>query len=273
MGSGDPLLLKAMVRVGPRLMGRYAWSLLTGTPRSIATDAAQLATRLDPPAKIEGVELIPPREPFLLAANHYQAPGLWIGWVAIAITAAVASTREPNLRETHWMVAAEWGQTGLGGRWMSAPGSRWLFLRAAAVWGGIALPPNPGDVRGRARALRQVMAHLGHRRGEEEGDGEPVAMFPEGAATVALGEARPGSGAFIHRVNSLGVRLLPVGVHDDEGALVIRFGAPFLLPPQPPAGEEADDWARREVMASIGRLLPEPLWGRYAEAIRVSRKP
>lgn len=271
MGSGDPLLVSALLRLGPGLLAEAAWSVMAGSRRSLATDAARMIERLHPRPEIEGQNHIPPRGPFFLVGNHYQAPRLWIGWIAAAITQAVATVREPGAREIHWMMVADWRRTVLGVS-VSNPLSSLVFPRAARTYGLIPIPSEPGDVRGRARALMRALEYLGRRGKGMTAVEEPVAMFPEGAGTVDLQPAKSGSGAFLHRVSSMGVPVLPVGAFDENGKLRLRFGESFRLPAAPPEGETLDDWARREVMVSIGRLLPEHLWGAYADAVRESRK-
>lgn len=260
-------LLKGLRSVEPRFLAGVAWSLIIGSRRSLARDCRRVIGLMASDVRIEGLPLVPRREPFLLVANHFQSADLWIGWVAAAITAAVAGAREPERSELHWVIISEWRWFELGGVWVPNPVSAWLFPRACRVWGLIPMPARPSDVAGRARALRRVLAHLGLRTGEEAAVPEPVAIFPEGRATVALGEAKPGVGAFLHRVNSRGVPLLPAGVYQEGGALVVRFGRPFTLGGAPADERDLDGWARQQVMVAIGRLLPRRLWGAYADAI------
>lgn len=212
--------------------------------------------------------MVPSRGPFLLVANHFQAQRLWVGWVAAAISAAVAAVREPGRRDLHWVVLSEWRWFQVGELWVPNPLSSLVFPRACAVWGLISMPSRPSDVYGRARALRQVLDCLGRRR-VEGAPSQIVGLFPEGTASAALKEAKPGVGAFLQRVSSQGIPLLPVGAYQDGGVLVVRFGQPFSLEAAPVA--DLDGWARREVMVAIGRLLPRELWGAYAEAIEEDR--
>ena len=256
---------------GPRLLLEIVWAVLRGERRSLAGDAARLVALMDPPPRVAGRHLVPARGPFLLVANHFQVPGVWVGWAALAIANAVAGARAPGSHELHWMVLSEWRWFEAWGRWLPNPISSLLFPRAAKVWGMIATPSRPSDTAGRARALRQVLTYLGH--GRRGGPAEPVALFPEGTATVALGEAKPGTGAFLARVSRLGVPILPVGVCQEDGALVVRFGPPFLLDgPAPDGAADMDGSVRRQVMLAIGRLLPQRLWGTYAEAIAAAER-
>lgn len=268
MNSGDAELLRALIRVGPRLLAEIAFSLLLGRRRSLAADAARVVHMISPPPRVEGHERIPATGPFLMAGNHFQATRLWVGWVVVAITHAIAQARRAGGGELHWIIAAEWGKE-VGGRWVRNPLTSFVFPRAAATWALVSMPLDPSNVRGRARALRQALGYLGRGSGKGHSP-EPAGILPEGMATVALGEARPGSGAFMSRVSRLGIPILPVGTHEEEGRLVIRFGEPLFLG-RPPANSSLDDWARLEVMTSIGRLLPPKLWGAYASRIDTPR--
>ena len=264
--SGDPSFLRGAPGFFPWLLLRAIWWLLLGRPRSLAADARLIAQRLDPPPRVEGARHIPPRGPFVLVGNHFQAPNVWIGWVAAAISSVVAEARAEGGKDLHWLALSEWRWLQIGERWVPNPLSALLFPRAARVWGLVPTPSNPADVAGRARALRAALAYLGLRgRGRAA---EPVALFPEGTATVALAEALPGSGAFLYSLSRRGVPLVPVGVFAEDDNLVLRFGEPFALASAPPgAREDVDAWARRRVMTAIGRLLPRHLWGAYADAI------
>ncbi len=258
-------LLRALRPLPPGLLGELAWAFLGSKPRSLAEDAQRVLDRLYPPPRVEGLHFVPARDPFLLVANHFQSEDLWIGWVAAAITAAIASVRVPYSRNLHWVVLSEWRWLEIGGRWIPNPISSLLFPRAADSWGLISMPSRPSDVGGRAAALRKVLAYLGRGRAAAPLNPEPVGIFPEGRASAALEEARPGTGAFLHRVSSLGVALLPVGVHQEGDLMVVRFGEPFGLGEPPPG--ELDDWARGQVMSAIGRLLPREMWGAYSHLI------
>jgi len=248
----------------PLLLG-IVHSFLIGRRRSLAADAAEIVGLMDPPPRIENPGMIPREDAFLLIANHFESPEWWVGWVAAAITDAVGRARTGEGRELHWTMISEWRWFEVGGLWVANPLTSLLFPRACKVWGLIAMPARPSDVAGRARALMRVLERLGLRGGPRLATPEPVGLFPEGRASFTLEEAKPGTGTFLHLVSHRGVPILPAGVRQDNGALVVAFGRPFRLG-DPPVGwpGDLDSWARAEAMASIARLLPRWMWGAYA---------
>ncbi|MGI5836804.1 MAG: hypothetical protein ACOX87_10010 [Chloroflexota bacterium] len=266
-------IFEGLRRLGPRFVLDVLRDVLSGEQRSLAEDAGRVVSLMDPAPRIAGLDRVPRSDPFVLVANHYQTSDLWVGWAAAALTHAVATVREPDRRELHWLAISEWRWFEIAGRWIPNPITSLLFPRAAKSWGMVSLPARPSDVSGRARALRRVLAYLGHPAKAGNPHPEPVGVFPEGRATYTLQKALPGSGAFLWKINSLGVPLLPAGVYLEDGALVLSFGRPFHLRNRPEGTSESlDDWARTEVMAAIGQLLPPQLWGAYSSTIAARRE-
>ncbi|MBI4317472.1 MAG: hypothetical protein HY675_03200 [Chloroflexi bacterium] len=268
-GDGKLPPVKVILGLGLRPLLQILWALVSNKRRSPFEDAKRAISLLSPAPIVEGHHHVPRRAPFVLVGNHYEAPGLWIGWVAAAITVALGEAREPGQREIRWVVHPEWGWFEAFGRWVPNPVTSLIFPRAIQVWGMIPMPARPSDVSGRARALRQILSHLRPRSNSAALEPEPIGLFPEGTATSTLREAKPGSGALLHRINRLGVPLLPVGTYLDGNVLIVRFGPPFhVVESTAGPGEDTDSYVRRQVMTAIGQLLPEQLWGPYAAAIR-----
>ncbi len=269
MGNcGDPAILRTLRGWGPGNLAMAVGAVLRGRRRSLAADAARILPAFQPPPVIEGRENIPARQAFVLVVNHFQAPGLWVGMVALAITRAVAEARAPGGQELHWLGLADWRWLEFRGRWLPNPLSAVVFPRALRVWGCVPTPSDPADVAGRVRALRQILGYLGRRGRGAAAEPQPVAIFPEGTGTIALQEARPGSGAFVQRLSNHGFPVLPLGQYQGpDGRIVIRFGRPFHLGEPPPESDlTLDDWARQRMMGRVGALLPRELWGVYAAA-------
>ena len=59
---------------------------------------------LQPPL-VRGADRIPEDGRFVVVANHYERPGLWMGWSALLIS-HVVQTR--TSLETHWIAIQEW---------------------------------------------------------------------------------------------------------------------------------------------------------------------
>jgi 1-acyl-sn-glycerol-3-phosphate acyltransferase len=270
---GDRSLYRILALLGPASVFELARAVALGSPRSLVNDTRRILARLPLETRRYGVENIPREGSFVLVANHFQTPAIWVGLVGAVLSVVVADNRAMGRESIHWLALSEWRWFEVGNRWVPNPVSSLVFPRACRVWGMIPTPARPSDVVGRAAALRRLLAVLGTaaKRNGTASQGAVVAVFPEGTASEALVEARPGVGAFLQRLSARGVPLLPAGVYWEEGALVVRFGAPFLLA-QAPVREDLslDDWARRKIMVSIGHQLPSRLWGVYAPDIAQS---
>jgi 1-acyl-sn-glycerol-3-phosphate acyltransferase len=242
------------------LLLRIALSVALGRPRSLGDDSAAGLRGAYPPPRTLGREHLPRSGPFVVVGNHYQRPGLWAGWGAMLVNAAVRQTGE-RPRELHWLMTAELLDFRLGPVRVPRALLRWVFRRFAyRVYGfGLVTARESGEVGG-AVGLRVAARWLGA--------GEPVGVLPEGTASVALCEARPGVGLFLAWLTRGGVPLVPVGIAELDGVLTARFGAPFHLPPARGGNKAERDAALREaVMVAIARLLPPALWGYSAPAV------
>jgi 1-acyl-sn-glycerol-3-phosphate acyltransferase len=165
----------------------------------------------------EDVDYLPSRGPVCLVANHYQRRGLWIGWAGALISVAVADRRHGQT--PRWLVLGDlpWR---IGPGTVPFPGARWAFHRVADAWG---LVPTTGfrDPGDRAASLRRLI-HLAR-------DSEVIGLFPEGPSGTSdrLRPALPGLGRFLALLQRRGVVVIPVGVREENGKLVARFGSPI----------------------------------------------
>lgn len=241
---------------------RFILAMLLGQQRNLGEDIKGTLMSARPQARILGAEEIPREGPFVLVANHYERPGLKVFWGGMLVSTAVFDRRQHH-RNLHWLMTSEWYNYRLAGVipvpvWLL----RWLFRRIAAVYGLVIVPRARERVLGRAAAMRTILGVI-------QSQGEPIALFPEGVGGETLVEAMPGTGLFLHALSRRGIPLLPVGIFEEEGALTARFGPTFRIEfPQEAPREERDRLAREQVMAHIGRLLPQRMWGPYTLAIQ-----
>ncbi|HEX6506342.1 MAG TPA: 1-acyl-sn-glycerol-3-phosphate acyltransferase, partial [Chloroflexota bacterium] len=217
------------------------------------------------PPVVRGKDRIPEEGRFVVVANHYERPGLWMAWPAMYVGHLI---RERTGQDTHWIAIQEWESFSLWGIPIPRPVIRAVFERAFRVYGIIAMPALRAPASARAGAMRAAALRV--KRGEILG------LMPEGTvgATPELLDAREGAGAFLLLLTTAGTQILPVGLYEESGRLVAHFGDPFrVVPPREVARDARDSWARRHVMEAIKTLLPEPLWGVYREPAPDTSEP
>lgn len=256
-------------RLPPRFVPAFAWGVATLRSRSFAQDANLALTGLHPELDIRGKEHIPPEGPCLVTCNHYSRPGFAAWWLAFSISAAVAAQRLPTADpEIHWVITGAW--TFPDSRWKHrflTPISRWVLDRVARMYGFVSMPPmppDPGEVGSRARAVRQTL-RLARQAAR---DGDMIGLAPEGRDVgPGLGEPPRGAGVFIGLLVQAGLPVLPVGISEQDGRLRLSFG-PTYEPsvPHTPLGTGGvgpaaralrDRVVSQQVMDAIARQLHE----------------
>lgn len=226
-------------RLPLRFLGGFLWGVATVHPRSFASDARLAVTGLDPGLCIRGGEQIPSEGPCLVTCNHYSRPGFAAWWLAFSISAVVAARRLPTADpEIHWVITGAWTfHERPWKRHILTPVSRGIFGRVADVYGFVSMPPmppDPGDVDARARAVRQTLRIAR----QAASHGGMVGLAPEGRDVgPGLGDPPPGAGLFIELLAKTGLPILPVGVSEHHGRLQLSFGPPYELAlPHPSLG-------------------------------------
>ena len=238
----------------------FGVDLLLGRRRSFTRDSQLvLDANREYARRIEGLDNVPKEGSFIPVMNHYGRRGLRPYHCAMVVTTAVASVR-PGLPEIRWAFTSEYLGRRIGPVPIPLWLIRWTFRRAARVYDFVVIPRREELVMGRAAALRRFARTVAH---------DPIGLTPEGLrGTGPLVEPPPGNGLFLASLSRPGIPLLPVGLWEEDDALVVRFGAPFGLDvPRNLSREEQDRAAREIVMVAIGHELPPPYWGDYSEII------
>jgi 1-acyl-sn-glycerol-3-phosphate acyltransferase len=236
----------------PLFAARVLASIALGRPRDMAADAREALAAAPVRPRFAGEHHIPSSGPLVVVANHYERPGLWVGWGALLATAVVAR-RRPGSPPVRWVHIAEWQRYNFHGLILPDAFTRWFISRVSRTWHVLPIQPPGRGAAGARPLLRAARVVL-------DGGDTAIGLFPEGAPSVALREAVPGSGAFLLRLSERGVPILPVGLAEPHGLLAAGFGPPFhLAVPRELPPDERDAEARRQVMTAIARLLPPEL--------------
>lgn len=240
----------------PRTIICLIIDLLIARRRSFREDARGCIGRLKPSLHGVGLENIPQAGPCVITFNHYHRPHFNAIWMAIAIAATVPV-------EMHFVMT---GELTYPGKWYAPPGkffSKIVLNRAASVYGFTTMPPMPPrakDVEARAESVRRVLEVVRREKNII------IGLAPEGGdnPTGHITMPASGLGRFALLLSAAGLRFVPVGIYEADGALCLRFGAAYeLTVPRGLSADEKDRVAARIVMTNIARLLPVRLRGEF----------
>jgi hypothetical protein len=224
--------------------------------RSFKDDAITCISGLIPPRKVIGGENIPSRGPCLITFNHYHRPGFNAWWNALVVAAQLPM-------ETHIIIT---GELTFPGKWYAPVGkplSRWALRKIAKTYGFTCMPPMPPrekDVSARAQSVRQVLSYV------EQTQNPVICLAPEGGDMPGgkLAYPPPGAGRFMLRLAGKEMKVVPIGIWEEDGRLCINFGPGFELSiPSGTAADARDHLATKLVMERIALLLPSHLRGEF----------
>jgi hypothetical protein len=193
-------------------------NMLHRTATSVDAFSAGICSRIQPEPLITGWENLPLSPRFVLAANHYQRPGLWIMHAASVLTQAIRKHYGPGDPPIRWMVTANWPPIKLGPLRFRSPGDILLprVADALACYPVSFAGSNPAYT---ARSLRRILREAPHLD-------RPLGVFPEGVGGIAgkLSDPLPGVARLFSLLAKHGLPVQPAGISERQGRLAVRFG-------------------------------------------------
>ena len=268
-GAGDALPFVPRLPLA-NLLG-LSRAIVRGERRSLRADSTAMVRHLRGAWQAEGLEHLPPSGPVCLVVNHWQRPGLWIGWGGALLGFLVGQRRPALDPPVHWLVLAELRPWLLGAEW-HLPFADLVLRRVAHAWQMAPLSVEPGATASRAHALRHLLRLCAQ--------GRVAGFFPEGHRGTAgpPGSALPGAGRFLATLARRGVAVVPAALWEEDGLLRVRIGPSLphrtLSPARPDSCPEGggdaafrpsvtdghwDTAVGRAVMDAIAALLPPHL--------------
>ncbi len=248
---------------------RAGLSVLLGRPRSFQKDASWLLARRGTSLKVTGAAHISPEEKYIFTINHYTRTHFNVWWAALVISALTG-------QDISWIMTSRWN---FEGKWYAGflqKVTRWLFARLAHMYGLITTPPVPvcdEDAAERGASVRKVLSLA------RDGNITAFGLIPEGRdfGNGQLAWPPYAAGRFVYHLNRMGYRILPVGLYEEEGQIVVHFGRPYDLgePHSHASGDvdlttfrlltrrQTDLLLTRTVMLRIAVLLPEAMRGEF----------
>lgn len=243
------------------LLGKALWAFVRRRQRNTWVDATTSVDALQKQPVIRGVENLPASGPIAFLPNHYERKdAVWVGWGAMALTAAVARYRDPaKLGRMHWVMTDTWADCYIGPFHVNPCYFGWVLKGFGDIYGIIRMPahdmPNHDQQRGRsAGALIEIFDALKA--------GDCVALHPEAGGFETLIQPPRGAGRVVAVLDRRKVPLIPVGVYEEDDHLVINIGAPF----ETGAFDGLNDrQSADKTLLTIAALVPEHTRGEYAE--------
>jgi hypothetical protein len=201
------------------VFARLAPHIARGTRSDIGSLYREFVCRMRPGPLFRGLEHLPPRPRFILAANHYQRKGLWIAHIASVLACGIADRYHcaPPMR---FLVTANWPPWHIGSLTLPSPGDVLLPRVAHAAW-CYAVPFSGTNPVLAGRTLRRLLKDARELQG-------PIGLFPEGAHAIAgtLSPPLDGIGRLFAMLAERGWHVQPAGV-SESGRFIVKFGPPI----------------------------------------------
>lgn len=220
--------------------------------RSPHSDGKRIWDSLRPPAILTGAEHLPAEGPYVVVANHFNGPGIWVGLPAALIAYAVGM-RTPAAAIRGVGVAAYRDYRLAGVIPIPEVVTSSVFARFYGVYDIILMPPKLDGPRARSAGVRRILGALRC--------GDVVILFPEGQNVVnfTMRTLQPGVGHLLRLAAKLRAAVVPAAVAHSAGAIMLSFGPPI---------EFSHRAGREEIESLIGsriaRMLPAVQQGAYA---------
>lgn len=229
-----------------RIVSQIWPNIRNNTAADIELISRQLFEKFHYDPIVEGLEQLPASSRFVLAANHYQRPGLWILHAAGVLTRLVVLRYGLSNPPVRWIVTANWPPIKLGAWTVASPGDV-LLPRVAAAFSCYPVSFSRSNPAFTARSIRRILREIpaGNR---------PLGLFPEGVLGTAdqMSDPLPGVDRLLTHLAKRGVPVVPCGI-SEHGRFVIRFGRVIETSDVLRAGDAAE-----MAMARIRELVGTP---------------
>lgn len=242
---------------GPSRIPYLVWvrvltSALLAKRRSPAIDGESVWHDITPPILLVGEVDSLPNGPCVIAANHLNGPGIWVG-LGAALIAAVLGRKDPNVVIRGVGVAA-YRDFKLGG-FVPIPDAltRFIFRRFYAVYGIIGMPHISEGASPRSGAVRSILAALRKN--------EIVILFPEGrnVENFVMREIQPGVGDLLILATRMNVPIVTIAMAPSGTTFSVTIGSRMNIPVVG-SGHEIETLLGH----SLADMLPAPLRGPYS---------
>jgi hypothetical protein len=204
-----PVPWREIIGLGPNIVHR--------TQTSVDDFSAGICASIKPEPLITGWDRLPGSARFVLVANHYQRPGLWILHPAAVLTQLVRKHYGPGDPPVRWIVTANWPPIRMGPFSFRSPGDV-LLPRVANALNCYPVSFAGSNQAFTARSLRRILR-------EAPRSDRPLGLFPEGVGGSAgmLTTPLPGVDRLLAHLAKAGVPVQPIGI-SEQGRFVIRIG-------------------------------------------------